>query len=118
MDYKEIPKDNIMLATDASQFWLRYDELSSKHFSVIKKTGIRPSTLSTWKKKNIFPRADEACLIAQAINTSVEYLVTGQNKSAATHSVIAHELSTVINQLSEEKLQILKSVAATLLEQK
>ena len=63
---------------DAKNFWLRFDELVSKDFPVLLKTGIAQSTLSTWRAKKAFPRADEAYLIAQALNVTVEYLITGK----------------------------------------
>ena len=63
---------------DAKQFWLRYDELAPRDFPVLLKTGIAQSTLSTWRTKSAFPRADEAYMIANALNVSLEYLITGQ----------------------------------------
>ena len=42
-----------------------------------RKTQIPKGTFSSWKNRNIIPRADEALRIAQALKVSVEYLLTG-----------------------------------------
>jgi transcriptional regulator with XRE-family HTH domain len=44
-----------------------------------RKTGIPKGTFSSWKTRNIIPRADEAYLIAQVLGVSVEYLFTGRD---------------------------------------
>lgn len=44
---------------------------------VCKTSGISIYTLRGWISKNVLPRADEAVLIAQSLNTTVEFLVTG-----------------------------------------
>jgi len=66
------------ISKDAGLFWARYKKLVIKDLSVVMKTGIRFSTLSTWKSKKTYPRADDACKIAKTLNTTVEYLVTGE----------------------------------------
>jgi len=99
-------------------FWKRYKKLAPKDHPIVLKTGIRQSTLSTWKKKSLYPRADDTCLIADALNTSMEYLVTGQNIDASDFSVSACELNGFVKQLSEEGLQILKSLASDLIDLK
>jgi|TergutMp193P3_1026864.scaffolds.fasta_scaffold153116_1 transcriptional regulator with XRE-family HTH domain len=106
-----------MKVNDAGQFWLRYKKLVSKDLSVTLKTGIKQSTLSTWKTKKLFPRADLACLIARSLGTSVEYLVTGkdgkltdENLTNEFHS--SHELISNINRLNDENLKSLKSLVS------
>ena len=66
---------------DATQFWHRYKELADKDLPIILRTGISQPTLSSWKSRGIFPRADQAYLIAEAIGTTVEYLVTGKGEA-------------------------------------
>ena len=97
-----------MLPKDASQFWMRYEEIASKDFHVVLKTGIRQSTLSTWKKKKIFPRADEACLLAKAVNTSVEYLVNGQDETQENQPITVSDFNIDNSKITEEDLQILE----------
>lgn len=49
--------------------------------------GIATSTLSTWKTKHRYPGADVAVKIAQALNTSVEFLVAGEPGTAYLKSL-------------------------------
>ncbi len=44
-----------------------------------RKTRIPKGTFSSWKNRNIIPRADEAYKIAEALGVSVEYLLTGMD---------------------------------------
>ena len=67
---------------DAKQFWKRFRELAKQDLPVLEKTGIRNSTLSTWRKRNSFPRADDAYRIAKALNVTVEYLVAGVERNS------------------------------------
>lgn len=43
--------------------------------SILKKS---ETTISGWRATNVLPRADDAVKIASALNTTVEYLVTGE----------------------------------------
>jgi transcriptional regulator with XRE-family HTH domain len=103
-----------MRVKDAGKFWSRYKRLTDKDFPVLLKTGILQPTLSSWKTKKIFPRADEAVAIAAALNTSVEFLVTGKEaqQTAFPHSIqdVAHTAGI----LNAEGLQILAAVADSL----
>lgn len=45
------------------------------------RVGIRRPTISDWKKNGSYPTADIAVKIAAALNTSVEFLVTGNDKN-------------------------------------
>jgi transcriptional regulator with XRE-family HTH domain len=99
---------------DARQFWERYKKLIKKDLPIILNTGIKQSTLSSWRMKNIFPRADDAYLIATAVNTTVEYLVTGQDKNNTACSVVALEIAMTVDKLTEEGANILKRIAKCL----
>lgn len=50
---------------------------------ICSETGISLNTLRGWISKDVLPRADEAVRIAKALNTTVEYLVTGRQSCAA-----------------------------------
>jgi transcriptional regulator with XRE-family HTH domain len=63
---------------DAEKFWERYGELAKKDLPVLLRTRVKQSTLSTWRSKKKFPRADIAVKIALSLDTSVEYLVSGE----------------------------------------
>jgi hypothetical protein len=45
-----------------------------------RKTHIPKGIFSSWKNRNIIPRADEALLIARAFKVSVEYLLSGSEQ--------------------------------------
>lgn len=45
--------------------------------------GLRRTTISDWKRNGSYPSADVAVRIAERLNTSVEYLVTGTEKNTA-----------------------------------
>ncbi|MDR1452463.1 MAG: helix-turn-helix domain-containing protein [Candidatus Margulisbacteria bacterium] len=44
------------------------------------KTGITKGTFSSWKNREIIPRADDAYKIAAVLHVSVEYLLTGSDR--------------------------------------
>jgi transcriptional regulator with XRE-family HTH domain len=99
-----------MAEYDPGQFWKRYKKLAKKDLPVILKTDIKQSTLSTWKTSKIFPRADKAVQIAAALQTSVEYLVTGQEIAYSTCTPPALEIALVADRLSDEGKRIALSV--------
>ena len=43
--------------------------------------GIAPNSFVYWKKRGTIPQADVAVAIAAALNTTVEYLVTGKDSA-------------------------------------
>lgn len=103
-----------MQIKDAKQFWIRYKNLIEKDLPVILSTGIKQSTLSSWKLNNVFPRADDAYLIANAANSTVEYLVTGKDTKNTACSVNALEIAVIADKLTEEGMDILKNIAECL----
>jgi transcriptional regulator with XRE-family HTH domain len=103
-----------MITEDATEFWLRYKILTGKDLPVILKTGIQQSTLSTWKSKKIFPRVDDAYNIAEAISTTVDYLVAGRITKNFSFSPSILEIALMADRLTEEGVKILKDIAATL----
>lgn len=65
------------------------------------KLGYNLSTLKNQMARNISPSVDEAVKIAQALNTTVEYLVTGEesNKDKQTLETIKTKLNEVLSLL-------------------
>jgi len=65
---------------------------------LLESLGINYSTYKGYKQYGNLPRADEAVKIAQALETTVEYLVTGNKPdlSSKTKSLI-NELEMTIN---------------------
>ena len=48
-------------------------------------TGISQSTFATWKAKDREPKPSQLNRIAEALNVSAEYLLTGEEKKKPTH---------------------------------
>jgi transcriptional regulator with XRE-family HTH domain len=63
-----------------NEFWKRVDALLGEDRNqmwLADKTGIRQTTISGWRTNGRMPPADRAVKIAQVLDVSVEYLVTG-----------------------------------------
>lgn len=64
-------------------FWINVNSLIKERQTtqeiICNQTGISLNTLRGWVSKGVLPRVDEAVKIAKALNTSVEYLVTGKD---------------------------------------
>lgn len=48
---------------------------------VVGKAGLKRGSYNTLRRENRLPRADEALIIARELDTTVEYLLTGENKT-------------------------------------
>lgn len=70
-----------------SLFWTNTNQLLKQHHTtqdvMCSEINISINTLRGWVSKNVLPRADEAVKIAKFLDTSVEYLVTGNTNSPA-----------------------------------
>jgi transcriptional regulator with XRE-family HTH domain len=95
---------------DAEMFWKRYKNLAEKDLPVILKTNIKQSTLSTWRIEKNFPRADQAVKIADSLHTSVEYLVTGQEREHSTCSPEALDVAVQVDKLNNEGKKVALAV--------
>jgi transcriptional regulator with XRE-family HTH domain len=63
-----------------------------------RKTGIPKGTFSSWKTRNIIPRADEAYLIAEALGVSVEYLLSGRDGAGhASNQSLEEIVKTIVS---------------------
>lgn len=62
--------------------------------------GINYSTYKGYKQCNNLPRADEAVKIAKALNTSVEFLVTGEENNSAKQEL--KELKAKLKELCKD----------------
>jgi transcriptional regulator with XRE-family HTH domain len=94
--------ENENMDYDAGMFWQRFKDFSGKDLPVILKTSIKQSTISMWRHRKNFPRADEAVRIAEALGISVEFLVTGRDKAYAPCSPAALEIAIAADKLDEE----------------
>jgi transcriptional regulator with XRE-family HTH domain len=66
-----------MTFIDRLETLLKEKGISQK--SLAEYIGIRNPSISDWKKEGTIPRADVAIKIAEYLNVSVEYLITGEN---------------------------------------
>ena len=64
---------------------LAYKNLSQKELSAL--TGISINTIRGWFSKDSYPDVFSAQKVAQALNTSVDYLVTGQKDQSKQKAV-------------------------------
>jgi transcriptional regulator with XRE-family HTH domain len=103
-----------MEKNDAGMFWRRFKQLAEKDLPVILRTNIKQSTVSTWRRRKSFPRADEAVKIAESLHTSVEYLVTGQDKKYAPCTADSLEIAVAADGLDEEGKRIALTVVKSL----
>lgn len=70
-----------------------------KPADITKETGIKSTVFSEWKKGKSTPNADKLVKIARFLDTTVEYLVTGEDPSPAAVQPTA--------QLSEDEQKLL-----------
>jgi transcriptional regulator with XRE-family HTH domain len=103
-----------MAVKDAGAFWTRYKRLAKKDLPILVKTGILQPTLSSWRSKRLFPRANDAVAIAAALNTSVEFLVNGKDTANATVSPAAMNIALTADTLNADGKKILAAVAESL----
>lgn len=83
-------------------------------YKVSVETGIAQSTLSDWKKGKSTPKADKLQKIADLFNVSLEYLMTGEDKSSLTDNkyYINEETAEMANKILHNKeLKLLFSAA-------
>jgi transcriptional regulator with XRE-family HTH domain len=102
---------------DPAQFWSRFQTLSEKDLPILLKTGISQSTLSTWRTQKTYPRADIAVEIAETLQTTVEYLVTGTDNILSRLDSPAVDIAFTANKLSPTGQKALQLIAQGLLTQ-
>ena len=81
------------------------DKKGLKNADVARATGISNMTLSDWKRGKSVPKADKMQKIAEFLNVSVDYLMTGTEKSYSEYDAI---LDARISEDSELKEAIKK----------
>ncbi|AEF86153.1 putative bacteriophage CI repressor protein [Treponema primitia ZAS-2] len=76
-----------------------------------RKTGIPKGTFSSWKTRNIIPRADEAYLIAEALGVSVEYLLSGREGTSHASNPSLEEIVKSIISFDQIDLDAVNALA-------
>ena len=78
------------------------DEKGLKNADVARATGISNMTLSDWKRGKSVPKADKMRKIAEYLNVSVDYLMTGKEvefiTETAKRDVLKTEMSNIIKE--------------------
>jgi hypothetical protein len=111
------PDNSDMRHFDPVEFWARFQTFVDKDLPITIKTGIKQPTLSLWRTRKTYPRADDAVRIAEALGTTVEYLVTGSDKTLYPFNPAAVEIAQIAYRLSATGLKTLRYVAKGLLTQ-
>lgn len=69
-------------------FWNRLEDVLSQNnitpTELSRILGVTPSVVNAWKTRNAIPRADIIVKVAEKLNTSVEYLMTGNSPELRT----------------------------------
>ncbi|GHV88002.1 hypothetical protein AGMMS50267_03620 [Spirochaetia bacterium] len=86
---------------NADTFWkIVKNEVDRQNTSfewLYRKTGIPKGTFSSWKNRNVVPRADAAYRIAEVLGVSVEYLLTGRDTAGrVSNSPLEEIVETII----------------------
>ena len=82
---------------------IEYHGISKTDFA--EKVGISLGTLNMYLYRNSIPSADIAVKLAKVLNTTVEYLVTGQsNLQSNSTDWKKQEINNIINKLTEKQL--------------
>ncbi len=111
-----------------SKFWLRVDEelefLGKNRTYLANKCDFSLTSFNLGIKRDSTPSADTAVKIASVLGVSVEYLVTGENKSPNKNAVDEqtqlklyrkyHELIAKCERLPEEQAKFLVQIAERL----
>ena len=90
-------------------FWLRVkdklDFQDSTQRDLAQNINESYNTLQSWINRDRLPNAEQAVKIAEALNTSVEFLVTGKsNNRKNDHSITVKLLEQAIENLQKEML--------------
>lgn len=94
-----VQKDNLiaMIFFDNVKTLVKQRNQTLRNF--IESLGINYDSYNTCKKCSNLPRADEAVKIAKALDTTVEYLVTGEETNE--YKVQLDQLKQTLRKLSE-----------------
>lgn len=79
------------------------DAMGYRDADVARITGITPSTFSDWKANKSSPNAQKIVAIAKALNTTAEYLVTGEYGYTERMRVVDSPRDRVVVLTKEQK---------------
>lgn len=77
----------MLYALCMNTFWERAEALRKRldltQRQLSRRMGVNDRSVETWVQRNTMPNADQACIIAKALGTTVEFLVTGDDSVEA-----------------------------------
>ena len=79
------------------------DEKGLKNADVARATGISNMTLSDWKRGKSVPKSDKMRKIAEYLNVSVDYLMTGKEKEGGEKYYINDETASIAQEIFDNK---------------
>lgn len=85
---------------DRVNFFVKKQKTTQEYLA--KKAGIKYQTLRNWVSRGIYPQAPEAERIARILGTSVEFLVTGKDRSAPEFKEDELKIIDIIRGISQE----------------
>lgn len=91
---------------------LKLIELERKRSWLLERTGVKPSTWSSWERNGRYPPADRAVEIASSLGVSVEYLVTGRETPfdlRGEHALL-NEIVQILSDLDPEQLAFISQL--------
>lgn len=88
-------------------------DIDRKRSWLLERTGISPSTWSSWEKHDRIPPADRALAVADALGVSLEYLLTGRETPLdfrGTSPVLLEIYNRLLSMSDDQLRQVLTAV--------
>lgn len=97
-----------------SDFWEKLDKATREKTTrkeLAAKCGVSIATISMWKHRRNFPTADIAVKIAEYLDTTVEYLVTGNERyNPKKDKPVYNDICTDLGVLDDNQLLEIRGV--------
>ena len=105
-----------MKDTEIYQIWQRIDQLNANSTlkALSEDIGISYSTLRSQRTRNILPNVETILKIAEVLNSSVDYILTGSNISKKIYPDGIDEIADKLCKVSIEDLFVVKRLVDTL----
>ena len=97
--------DNKVLNPFLKRVKLLMNDLDWSQTRLALEAGVRETTVRSWFSRNTYPTVDNAHLIADALNTTVDYLVTGQDPERKFEDPLIAEMIDYLEGLTANQLQ-------------
>jgi len=97
-----------------ADFWDRLDSKTKGTYNrkrLADELGISVSAISMWKYRKNYPTADVAVKLAEALDTTVEYLVTGKSSDTWQPPRRYADIVKLLEELNDSELEAVKVLA-------